>query len=138
MKNAPRDACLRMKYELASFRFVDEDDLDYIAPLFTCRQATDGEILWREGRSCDYLVFIIDGRIDIKKETEFEGKQVIVGVYGKGAIVGELCILDDTPRAVTAVALEDSHLLLLMRNNFERLLKENPVHGGQTCSRGCS
>ncbi|MBE0598496.1 MAG: cyclic nucleotide-binding domain-containing protein, partial [Desulfuromonadales bacterium] len=94
---------------------------------FNCRQASAGEILWREGEGCDSLAIIIDGRVDIKKATEFEGKEVIVGVYGRGSVVGELCFLDQAPREVTVVALEDTNLLLLTRDNFDRLLEEQPA-----------
>ncbi len=129
MRETSGDYCVRLKNELTSFRFLEEADLENLAPFFECRQARAADVLWKEGDACDYVVFIIHGRVDIKKETEFEGKQVIVGVYGKGSIVGELCMLDGTPRSVTAVALEDSDLLILSRKNFEALLAENPVLG---------
>jgi CRP/FNR family transcriptional regulator, cyclic AMP receptor protein len=123
------DVCSRLRAELASFRFLQGEDISGIAPFFKCRQARAGEVLWREGDPCDYVAFIIEGEVDIKKETEFEGKQVIVGVYGTGSIVGELCLLDGSPRAITAVALTDTDLLLLTRQNLERLLELHPGAG---------
>ncbi|MFA5515541.1 MAG: cyclic nucleotide-binding domain-containing protein [Desulfuromonadales bacterium] len=129
MKLTAAELCHRLKHELISFRYLVEEDIGVLAPFITCRQVQKGEVLWREGDPCDYVAFIAQGRIDIEKETEFEGKQVIVGVYGKGAIVGELCMLDQTPRSVTAVALEDSALLILSKENLERLIEENPALG---------
>lgn len=129
MSEKQAEVCARLRAELASFRFLQGTDSSVIAPFFLCRQARAGEILWREGDPCDYVAFIIEGKVDVKKETEFEGKQVIVGVYGKGAIVGELCLLDGSPRAVTAVALTDTDLLLLTRANLERLLELHPQLG---------
>lgn len=123
------ETCARMKKDLASFRFLEEADLPLLEPYFECRQAAAGEILWREGERCDYLVFLTEGQVDIKKQTEFEGKQVIVGVYGRGSIVGGLCLLDDTSRAVTAVVLEDAAFLLLTRDKFEHLLANHPAVG---------
>lgn len=129
MKKVSPDLCARLKSELVSFRFLETGDLDFLAPFFTCRQVEAGEILWQEGEVCDFVLFIIEGRVSIKKETEFKGKQVIVGVYGKGTIVGEVCMLEYTPRAVTAVAMEDSYLLLLSRENLDRLLAADPAIG---------
>jgi CRP/FNR family transcriptional regulator, cyclic AMP receptor protein len=129
MTERQADVCSRLRAELASFRFLQGEDISGIAPFFQCRRAVAGEILWREGERCDYVAFIIDGKVDIKKETEFEGKQVIVGVYGKGSIVGELCLLDDSPRPITAVALTDTDLLLLTRANLDRLLEQHPGLG---------
>jgi CRP-like cAMP-binding protein len=129
MIEKPAEVCSRLRAELASFRFLRGEDISGIAPFFQCRQARAGEILWREGAPCDYVAFIIEGKVDIKKETEFEGKQVIVGVYGKGSIVGELCLLDDSPRPITAVALTDTDLLLLTRADLDRLLELHPELG---------
>lgn len=129
MKHASPEVCGRMKRELASFSFLEPEDLPVLAPYFECRQVAAGEILWEEGGACDYLVFIIDGRLEIKKETEFKGKQVIVGVYGRGNVAGELCLLDGSPRAVTVAALEDASLLLITRDRFEALLQEHPILG---------
>jgi CRP-like cAMP-binding protein len=129
MREVSPDLCVRLKGELISFRFLETGDLEFLAPFFTCRQVERGEVLWQEGDVCDFVVFIIEGRVNIKKETEFKGKQVIVGVYGKGTIVGEICMLERTPRAVTAVALDDSYLLLLSRENLDRLLADNPAIG---------
>jgi CRP-like cAMP-binding protein len=129
MTERQAEICKRLRGELTSFRFLHGEDVSVIAPFFTCRQARAGEILWREGDPCEHVAFIIEGQVDIKKETEFEGKQVIVGVYGKGSIVGELGLLDGKPRAVTAVALTDTDLLLLTRQNLDRLLELYPELG---------
>ncbi len=129
MKQTSDEICVRMKTELAAFRFLSNADLPVIAPYFDCYQVQEGEVLWQEGDPCDFLAFILEGRLDIKKNTEFAGKDVIVGVYSTGTIVGELGILDGSPRAVTAVALEDCSLLTLNRENFEKLLMEHPHLG---------
>lgn len=129
MKEASHDVCLRMKLELTAFSFLENADLPVLAPFFECRQVSAGDVLWEEGELCNFLVFVIEGRLEIKKETEFKGKQVIVGVYGRGNIAGELCILDGSPRAVTVAALEDCNLLLLPRERFESLLDLHPELG---------
>lgn len=129
MRKLSAEICSRCKNDLTSLRFLADEDIPTISPYLTCREAQAGEVLWEEGDPCGFVVFIIDGRIDIKKETEFVGKQVIVGVYGRGNMVGEMCLLDQAPRPVSAVALEDCTLLLLTREDFERLLLEHPLLG---------
>jgi len=119
------DLCARIKKEW-SFQFLNENDEAILVDYLDCRQAVAGETLWREGDSCGELVFIVNGRLEVSKQTEFEGKNVIVGVYGVGSIVGELCILKSMPRIVTAVALTDSELLTLSTENFNRLTEQHP------------
>ena len=65
--------------------------------------------------------------MEIKKETEFKGKNVIVGIYSNGA----LCILDDSLRKVTAVALEDVSLAIITQENLDKLIDTNPIVGAK-------
>jgi len=122
------DLCSRIKKEW-SFQFLDENDAAILVDYLDCRQATAGETLWREGDGCGELVFIVNGRLEVSKQTEFEGKNVIVGVHGAGSFVGELCILKSMPRIVTAVALTESELLTLSTDNFNRLTEQHPELG---------
>jgi CRP-like cAMP-binding protein len=121
--------CGRMKRELSSFSFLEEADLDEMAGFFECRQVQAGETLWREGDACSFVAFVIQGRLEVKKQTEFAGKEVVVGVYGRGAVVGEICFFDGSRRAETAQALEHVDLILLTRDSYERLVEAHPVLG---------
>jgi hypothetical protein len=66
--------------------------------------------------------------VEIKKETDFGGMNVIVGIYSKGA----LCILDESLKKVTAIALEDVFLAIINQENLDRLIATNPTFGSQT------
>jgi len=126
MKQVTGRLCQRIKSELKTFHFLGIDDPMKLEPYLECRRLQVGETLWEEDGECGFMVFVVTGCLMVKKQTEFEGKNVIVGLYGPGAIAGELCILDASPRVVTANAHEDSEILVLTRENFERLCKESP------------
>ena len=87
-----------------------------------------GDYLWMEGDPDNYAAFIMSGRVGIKKKTEF-GRYMIVGLFGKGTVVGELCLLTNHKRSVTASVLEDVEFLKLTNENFERLIRESPMAG---------
>ncbi len=123
--------CKRMKKNFQFFSFLDDHDIENLSPYFECMQAKHGEVLWQEGEDEDYLAFIISGRIEARKATEFKEKQVVVGIYSKGSIVGALCILNNSKRAVTAVVLEDADLLTLTREDLDIILRENPALGAK-------
>ena len=111
------------------FYYLAENDFENLISYFEFKNIPGGEILWKEGDQSDHLAFIVAGKIKITKETEFKGREVVVGVFGRGTLAGELCILDGQPRATSATAMEPSTLLLLSKNNFEKVLKENPEAG---------
>jgi len=129
MNDAAMNICKCMKAEHNVFSFLAEENAEELCEFFGCATASAGEILWTQGSPCDYIAIIVSGRVEVKKETEFKDRHVVVGVIGSGSIVGALCILDGKPRAVTAEALEDISFLTLTRENFEKLISTNPDAG---------
>lgn len=125
MNDAPENYCDKLKREL-SFHFLAPEDNRRLLDYLSCATAKAGDRLWNEGDDCGDLAFIVSGKLEIRKQTEFAGKDVIVGVYGPGSIVGELCVLQGVPRSVGVVALSDCELLLLSAENFEILAAEAP------------
>jgi CRP-like cAMP-binding protein len=87
----------------------------------------EGEPMWKEEDPFDYIAFIVSGRVKINKESEFGGMNVIMGIYTKGA----LCILDDSLRKVTAVALEDVSFAIITQENLDKLIATNPGLGAK-------
>jgi len=88
-----------------------------------------GTTLWNEGDADNFAAFILAGKLGIKKQTEFDGKHVIVGLYTPGSVVGELCLLTNYPRAVSAEVIEAADLLLLHSQKFEEMLQRHPLLG---------
>lgn len=129
MKSTSHEICRIMKDKIRFFHFLHDSDAECIADFFYCRMVEAGEVLWNEGDDDNYVVFVTSGKLEEKKSTEFKDKQVVVGVYTEGAILGEFGILVDRSRAFSAVALEDSQLLILNRGDFERLTQEFPELG---------
>ncbi len=129
MNQIPADVCARIKTDLRFFRFIADADTGVLAPYFECRQVAAGDVLWKEGDPADFAAFVMSGRIEEKKNTEFEGRQVVIGVYTQGTVIGEFSLIDGLPRAVTAACLEDAQLLLLPKENLETLLVDHPELG---------
>jgi CRP/FNR family cyclic AMP-dependent transcriptional regulator len=129
VKSPCEETCLKMRKEILLFRYFGESELAEAACYFSFRRVNAGDALWNEGDSCDYIAFIASGEVETKKETEFEGRHVMVGTFGKGAVIGVLCVLDNAPRAVTAVAREDTVLVVLTRENIDKLIREHPSLG---------
>ncbi len=131
MNNIIGELCSCQNSEESIFSFVGHEKLEDLCSYFQCRSVAKGEVLWEEGDPCDYAAFIVSGRVEVMKQTEFKGKHVVVGIYGKGAVVGALCILDGGKRAVTAKALDDVSITTISRDSFDRLIVEKPELGAQ-------
>ncbi len=130
MENVRR-ALLDIIDEASIFYFLSRDEAERLIPYLEFKRYKAGETLFREGEPGDFICFISSGKMEIKKETEFKGKQVILAVLSKGSFVGELSIIDGKPRSATVVALEDSDTLILRSEQFEKLLQEHPDIGAK-------
>ena len=80
-----------------------------------------GEWLFREGDDADALYVIRAGRLEVVAE---DGS--VIRVLGRGAALGELGLLNPMPRSASARAARDSDLIAIGRDEFERLLAEEP------------
>lgn len=115
--------------KFAFFRNLPEGEISHLMKFCTHHKATAGEIIWHEGDNDNQAAFILNGKLGIKKMTEFSNRHIIVGTYSAGSVVGELCLLTDNERAVTAEAITDVELLLLSNDCFEQLIKSHPELG---------
>ena len=122
-----RHAILEIIDDVDIFHFLSKEEVEYLIPYLQLKKYAAGEVLFREGEPGNFICFICSGKMEIKKETDFAGKQVILALLAKGSFVGELSIIDGKPRSATVVALEDSETLILHTDEFERLIEQHPV-----------
>jgi CRP-like cAMP-binding protein len=127
MNGILKDLYTSMKGKKSVFKFLSDEDIGHLSAFFENKYVPAGESLWKKEDPFDYIAFIVSGKVEIKKEVEFGGMNVIIGIYSKGA----LCILDDSLRKVTAIALEDVSLAIITQENLDKLIDTNPVLGAK-------
>lgn len=111
------------------FRSFEPEELADILKFCERVSAPAGEILWTEGYGENYAAFILEGKLGIKKETEFSGKNVMIGIYTSGSVVGELCLLTEKPRTVSAEVIEPLDMVVLHSHRFEEMIEQHPLLG---------
>ncbi len=84
-----------------------------------------GSVILFEDDPGDSLFVVRDGRVKVVLVAE-DGREVILGILGVGEHFGELSLIDDQPRSAHVVAMEDSTLLVLRREDFRRRVEQNP------------
>jgi CRP/FNR family transcriptional regulator, cyclic AMP receptor protein len=124
-----RRAVLDIIDDVAVFHYLDKGEVEELVPYLEYRKYQEGEVLFEEGEPGEFICFISSGKMEIKKETDFKGKQVILALLSKGSFVGELSIIDGKPRSATVVSLEPSETLILHGDKFEELVNEHPRIG---------
>ena len=81
--------------------------------------------IYLEGDDATRLYFVKTGRVKTVKTTP-GGKELVVGLHGPGEFFGYLPLLQHTPHGDSAVAVDESELLYIPKDDFTELLLRNP------------
>lgn len=103
------------------FAQLAERDREAIAARATRVGLAAGEWLFHAGERAEALYVVRAGRLDVVGE---DGG--LIRVLGRGAALGELALLTSMPRSASVRAARDSDLIAIGREDFERLLGEEP------------
>ncbi len=83
-----------------------------------------GEHVFREKEETKGIFLLHSGKIEISKVTPDGWKQTLA-VLAKGSFFGELSIIEQRRHEANAVALEETKILFIPKEDFERLEKED-------------
>jgi len=103
---------------------LDEGGLERIAKIAKLVTVKKGEPLFKEKDGTRGLWLIHSGKIEISRVTADGWRQTLV-VLPQGHFFGELSILENRHHVATAVALEDTELLLIPKEDFEKMMEED-------------
>jgi CRP-like cAMP-binding protein len=105
---------------------IPADELQRFAEVTRDKQYPKGSVILFEDDPGDSLYIVREGRVKVVLVGE-DGREVILGVLGVGEHFGELSLIDDQPRSAHVIAMEDSLLLVLRRDDFRRRVEANPA-----------
>jgi len=107
------------------FAHVDAEGLRALASQMRRRRFRRGEVIFHQDDVGDSLQVVISGSVKIVLPSE-EGEEAIIASLQPGEFFGELALLDGAPRSTTATAIEPTETLSLPREQFLRLLADDP------------
>jgi len=86
-------------------------------------------VIFEEGDKKEFLCVIFQGKVNILKGVGNEKK--LITSIGAGKIFGEMSLIDGSPRSATAIACEDTVLIVLTQREFNKILDEKPRMGAK-------
>ncbi|MBK9528405.1 MAG: cyclic nucleotide-binding domain-containing protein [Acidobacteria bacterium] len=89
------------------------------------RSFVSGKHIFFEGDRAIFLPIILSGKIKMVRYPE-AGKEIIIGIFKAGEIFAIPPAMDGKRFPATAVAIEESELLIIPRNNFLTLMESYP------------
>jgi CRP-like cAMP-binding protein len=97
-----------------------------VNPAELFRQETDtvqlapGDILFREGDKRDKMYVVLEGEMDVRLG------DYVVETAKAGALIGEMALIDDSPRAANAIAKTACRLAPIDQRRFHFLIQQHP------------
>lgn len=113
---------------LADIRFFelhDEEDRRELAKLVDELQFEKGARLFETGDRGEELYIVHTGKVEIYIRN-VTGEKIILTVAEQGDLFGEVSLVDRGPRTATAIALEDTKLIVLDRENLLVYFRSKP------------
>ena len=111
--------------EIEFFSHLTDDDRSALSEVVDAIELVPGKTLFVAGEPGDSLFVVRKGEVELFIR-DTAGQKIVLNVARPGDIFGELALLDTGARTATAVALEDSELLELDREDLLVLFRRNP------------
>ena len=88
-----------------------------------------GTVFIREGDVSDtgFMMLLLDGEATVETVVVSRAEPIILTVQSRGSLIGELGILDNSPRYASCVATTPLLGAILTREALQLLMEENPL-----------
>jgi len=110
--------------EQALLEDLDDSELKKIAAVTKEILFKKGEMVFKEKDETKGIFLIHSGKVEISKVAP-DGWNQTLAILTKGSFFGELSIIEHRRYEANAVALEDTLVLLIPKEDFERMENEN-------------
>ena len=110
------------------FSDLSEAELARFADVTREREYPKNSVILFEDDPGDALYIVSAGQVKVVLIGE-DGREVILSVLGDGDFFGEMALIDDEPRSAHVIAMRDSQLLVLRRDDFQAQLVTQPKIG---------
>ena len=118
----------RFLLSLPIFDSFTADEVSILAKHMSYVHLKRGEYLFVEGDKGTFMGFVVQGLLEVLKKSE-TGSNVAIARLTKGCSIGEMAIIDKSPRSATVVARQPTTMVTLTDKGFDLLTEKSPIVG---------
>jgi hypothetical protein len=104
---------------------LNDAQLDHLSRFMEQQHVPQLSAVVKQGDPGDGMYLILQGELRARVKTG--GQETIVSTFGPGDFFGDLSLFDRGPRSADIIANEDSTLLKISTDEFDRLTREAPA-----------
>ena len=120
---------------LNGFSQIPLDGLNHLAERGCQRTFPTGSELIRQGEMGDCMYVILHGRVRVERVHPEISDPIVLARLGPGDVVGEMGLLDGSPRSATVVALDDVVVAELTSTDLSETINRYPEVSGALLRR---
>ncbi len=130
---APEEVAARLLVTPSALDDLRLSDAKRVVSYMHPHRISAGTVFIQEGelKGNDYMMLVLDGDISVENELNGADDSIVVNIIGPGHLIGEMGVLDGSPRSATCSAVTDIAAAVLSRAALRRLLKEEPAIGAR-------
>ncbi|PID77052.1 MAG: Crp/Fnr family transcriptional regulator [Deltaproteobacteria bacterium] len=118
----------KLLFKLPLFNSFDVEELNTLARHMSYIQIDSGECIFKEGDRGNFMGFVVNGVLEVMKKSE-NGQNITIARITKGFSIGEMSLLDKSPRSATVVAIRPSLMVTLTNKGLDLLTQKHPALG---------
>jgi len=104
------------------FSSLTDDELHQIKDKLSLKRYKKHEVILFEEDTTEYMYIILNGKTKVVQTTE-DGKEILLAMHHSGEFFGEMSLLDGKTSPATVVAMEDSSVAIISRQEFYSLIR---------------
>ena len=130
---APEEVAARLLVTPSALDDLTLADAYKVVAYMRPKRIAAGTVLMQEGevRQNDYMLLVLEGDIAVENELPGLREPMVVNIMGPGHLIGEMGVLDGSPRSATCTAVTPIYAAVLSRTALMRLLKDEPRVGAR-------
>jgi CRP/FNR family cyclic AMP-dependent transcriptional regulator len=113
---------------LPIFDSFDVNELSILAKHMSFIHLQLGEHLFVEGDQGTFMGFVVSGILEVQKKAE-TGQNITLARLTKGSSIGEMALIDRSPRSATVIAKQPTTMVTLTEKGFDLLADKYPPIG---------
>lgn len=107
------------------FSDLPRDIINQIEGIGTKKRYQKDNVILLEEESGNALFVVISGKVKIARKSS-DGKEVILTILSESDFFGEMSILNGLANPASVIALEESELFIIQKQDFFELIKQRP------------
>ncbi|MBX3160299.1 MAG: cyclic nucleotide-binding domain-containing protein [Deltaproteobacteria bacterium] len=121
----PRTTEVSLKLEVLKamqmFRYLSYKELVRVSNIADMVELKPEQLVFSAGQPGDAMYVVLSGAVRLQKA------DTVVAELGRGMHFGEMSLVDRSVRSLTAIAAEDTRLVVIQRKDFYEIIKREPV-----------